>query len=109
MQLSKDLVARLILPVNRFRLNTVRNYYQDILGLFNSKFKFSSVTEELILQLLGDMNIDKAPGIGNISRKFLNSGANILAKPVSKICNLFIKYSLFPTDCQIAKLKQLFK
>ena len=34
---------------------------------------------------------------------------DILAKPVSKICNLSIKYSVFPTDFQVAKLKPLYK
>ena len=55
------------------------------------------------------MNIDKAAGIDNLSGKFLKDGANILAKPISKICNLSIKYFVFPTDYQIAKLKPLFK
>ena len=55
------------------------------------------------------MNIDKAAGIDNISGKFLKDGANVLAKPISEICNLSIKYSIFPVDCQIAKLKPLFK
>ena len=55
------------------------------------------------------MNIDKAAGIDNLSGKLLKDAANILAKPISEICNLSIKYSVFPTDCQIAKLKPLFK
>ena len=55
------------------------------------------------------MNIDKAASIDNLSGKFLKDGANILAKPISKICNLSIEYSIFPTDCQIVKLRLLFK
>ena len=55
------------------------------------------------------MNTDKAAGIDNLSGKFLKDGANILAKPISKICNLSIKYSVFPIDCQVAKLKPLYK
>ena len=55
------------------------------------------------------MNIDKVAGIDNIPGKFLKDGANILAKPISELCNFCIKYSLFPTDCQIAKLKPLFR
>ena len=74
-----------------------------------NKFNFSNVTEDFVLKLLKDMNIDKAAGIDNLSGKFLKDGANILAKPISKICNLSIKYSVFPTDCQVAKLKTLYK
>ena len=33
----------------------------------------------------------------------------VLAKPVSQICNLSIKYSIFPSDFKKAKLKPLFK
>ena len=55
------------------------------------------------------MNIDKAVGIDNLPGKFLKDGANILAKPIFKICNLSIKCSLFSTDCQVAKLKLLYK
>ena len=55
------------------------------------------------------MNTNKAAGIDNLSGKFLKGGANILAKPISKICSLSIKYFVFPTDCQVAKLKPLYK
>ena len=85
--------------------SSVCNYYQNILDLPPSKFKFLTVPEDFVLKLLKDMNEDKAPGINNLSGKFLKDRANIQAKPISKICNLSIKYS----DCQIAKLKPLFK
>ena len=55
------------------------------------------------------MNIDKAAGIDNLSGKFLKDGGNILAKPISKIRKLSIKYSVFPTDCQVAILKPLYQ
>ena len=102
-------IAKLPLPSKRFELNTVPNYYQDILGLIPFNFKFSNVIQDLILQLLKDMNIDKAAGVDNLPGKFLKDGANILAKPISKICNISMKHSLFSTDCQIAKLKPLCK
>ena len=54
------------------------------------------------------MNIDKAGCIDNLFEKFLKDGANILAKAIFKICNIFIKYSIFQRDCQIAKIKPLF-
>ena len=55
------------------------------------------------------MNIDKAAGIDNLTGKCLKDGANNLAKSISKICNLSIKYFIFPRDCQVAKLKPLYK
>ena len=77
------------------------NYYQDILDLLPSKFKVSNVTKDLVLQLLKDMNIDKATGIHNFSGKSLKDGARIPVKPISELCNLSIKHSYFATDCQI--------
>ena len=106
---TTDLVAKLPPPSNRFGITSVHKYYQDVLNLLPCKLKFSFVTEDLVLKLLKDMNIDKAAGIDNLSGKFLKDAANILANPISEICNLSMKYSVFPNDCQIAKLKPLFK
>ena len=47
------------------------------------------------------MNIDKAAVIDDLSGKFLKDGANILAKPISKICNLSIN---IPFSQQTARL-----
>ena len=107
--LASDLVEKLPPPSNRFEITSVRNYYQNMLELLPSKFSFSNVTEDFVFKLLKEMNTDKAAGIDNLSGKFLKDGAVILAEPISKICNLSIKYAIFPTDCQIAKLKPLFK
>ena len=83
--LASDLVAKLPPPSKRFGLDTARSYYQDILGLLPSRFKFSNVTEYHVLQLLKDMNVDKTAGIDNLSGKFLKDGANILAKPLNYV------------------------
>ena len=68
--LASDLVAKLPPPSKRIELDTVRNYYHDILGLLPSKFKFSNVTEDHVLQLLKDIIINKAAGMDNFSEKF---------------------------------------
>ena len=77
---------------------TTFNYYQNILDLLPSKFKFSDVTEDFVLKLLKDMNINKATGINNLSGKILKDAPNILAKTISKICNISIKYFIFPIE-----------
>ena len=55
------------------------------------------------------LNPSKAAGIDNLSGKFLKDGADILARPISQLCNLSIKLNLFPRSCKIAKVKPLFK
>ena len=107
--LASDLVNKLPPPSNKFGMNSVRIYYQNILDLLPCQFKFSMAEEEKVYKLLKNLDIDKAAGLDNLSARFLKDGSEVLAKPITQICNLSIKYSIFPTDCQIAKLKPLFK
>ena len=107
--LVDDLLANLPPSSLRFGLNSVWQYYEKILKYPKSKFKFNIVSEETVLKHLQDLDENKAEGLDNQSRKFLKDGATVLGKPISQICNLSIKYSIFPSDCKIAKLKPLFK
>ena len=54
------------------------------------------------------MDENKATGLDNLSGKFLKDGTTVFDKPISQICHLSIKYSIFPSNCKIAKLKSLF-
>ena len=107
--LTTDLINKLPPPSRKFGMNSVRNYYQYILDLLPNKFKFSMAKEETVLKLLKNMDTDKAPGLDSLSARFLKDGAEVLAKPITQMCNLSIKFSIFPIKCQIAKLKPLFK
>ena len=107
--LADNLLANLRLPSLSVGLPSVWQYYKRILKLPKSKFKSDFVPEETILKLLKDLDGNKAAGLDNLSGKFLKDGATVLAKPISQICNVFKKYSVFPSDCKIAKLKPLFK
>ena len=55
------------------------------------------------------MDSSKAPGLDEISSKFLKDGAEVLALPLCNVVNLFMKQYLFPDQCKVAKLKPLFK
>ena len=44
-----------------------------------------------------------------LSGRFLKDGANILAKPISTLCNLSISQGIFPSACKVAKLKPIFE
>ena len=54
-------------------------------------------------------NMDTKKSAGLDSLYFLRDGAEILAKEITQICGLSIKYSLFSIDFQSVKLNQLFK
>ena len=43
------------------------------------------------------------------SGRFLKDGADILAIPVTRICNLSITLSVFPNNCKLAKHMPLYK
>ena len=47
-------------------------------------------------------------GIDQIPGKFLKNGAQILAKPVSELCNFSMTLGNFPNACKIAKVNRLF-
>ena len=96
--LADDLVNNLPHAPMRFGLPSVHQYYEKTSKLSRSNFKFDFVSEDYILKFLKNIN-DKAAGIDNLSAKFLKNGAAVLAKPISQVCNLSIKYSHFPTDC----------
>ena len=66
-------------------------------------------TEDIVLKLLKNIDISKAAGVDNLPGRFLKDGAVILAKPVTEICNLYIKSKVFPDPCKLAKLKPIFK
>ena len=73
------------------------------------KFELICIAEEAIKKLLCCVDVSKAPGMDEISPRFLKDGAEVLAKPICDIINLSIKLSTFPDKCKIAKLTPLFK
>ena len=74
-----------------------------------NRFTFQTIESSSVLKLLKNIEVNKAAGMDNISRRFLKDGADILAIPVTQICNLSIKLSHFPNNCKLAKLKHLYK
>ena len=92
---------------NVFTGSKVASYYDDI-KFKDLNFEFSETYPEKILNILKDLNPSKATGIDK-SGKFLKDGTDILARPISQLCNLSIKLGSFPRSCKSAKVKLLFK
>ena len=107
--LAENLVSKLSTDPNRFDIYFLKTFYKKKAKLPSSKFTLGQVSKEYILDILQNLEPNKAAGIDNISGKFLKDGAEILAKPISQICNLSIKKSKFPSQCKIAKVTPLFK
>ena len=64
------------------------------------------MSEYTVLKLLKDLNQNKNGGLDNLPGKFLKESATVLGNPISQICNL-LKYSMFPSDYKMSKLKPL--
>ena len=99
--LAQNLVSKLPFSTNVFTESKVASSYDDI-QFKDLNFEFSETSLEKMLNILKDLNPSKATGIDNLSRKFLKDGADILARPISQLCNLSIKLGSFPRSCKIA-------
>ena len=105
--LAESLLNNLPNSPNKLDINSVHQYYKNI--ELKDNFNLNLPTEKKVLEVLQFIDISKAAGIDKISGIFLKDGANILAKPMAKICNIVISSGLFSSDCKIAKLKPLYK
>ena len=92
----------------KFNTDNTRMFYRK-LNPNLEKFELVCITEETIKKLLCCLDVSKAPGIDEISDRFLKDGAEVLAKPICDFINLSINRSTFPGKCEIAKLTPLFK
>ena len=77
--------------------------------LDDKSLSFKEVIEEDIFNLLLKIDHTKSTGEDKIPPKFVKSVADLLAKPFTKIINMSIKESFFPSRAKIASVLPLFK
>ena len=98
------------LPKSPLKFNSEKtNMFYRKLKPNIEKFELSCITEDITNKLLRCLDVSKAPGMDEISSKFLKDGAKVWTKPICDTINLLIKSSTFPDKCKIAKLIPLFK
>ena len=107
--LASNLVDKLPAAVNKFGLHSEEGYYKNVLQLQENTFTFQTIKSSSVLRLLTSVEVNKAAGMDNTSGRFLKDGADMLAIPVTQICNLSIKLLHFPNNCRLTKLKPLYK
>ena len=100
-------MAKLAKSPYRYTIKFVSDY--DKKFSLSENFKFDSITEGSLFNVLKNFEVKKAAGLNQISRKCLKDGARILAKSISELCNLNVALGSFPDACKIAKVKPLFK
>ena len=72
-------------------------------------FCLDNTSEEIVTKIMTNTESSKAAGVDRLSGRFSKDGANILAKPISALCNLSISQGVFPNACKVVKLKPIFK
>ena len=106
--LAGKLVRKLPVTLNKFNDNSTKQYYMNIEKSCHN-FKLCNVTLESIKKILACLVSSKAPGLDQISSKFLKNATEVLPLPLCNLVSLSIKQSLFPDQYKNAKLKPLFK
>ena len=105
--LAKSLLIKIPSTPDKYNLQSVIRYYSSF--MISDDFCLSNTSEEKILKIMTNIEISKAAGADKLSCSFLKDGANILAKPISTLCNLSISQGVFPNACKVKKLKPIFK
>ena len=105
--LAKYILIKLPSPPDKDNLQSVVRYYSSF--MISDDFCLSNTFEEKVLKIMTDTESSKAAGVDKLSGRFLKDGANILAKPISTLCNLSISQGVFPNACKVAKLKPFLK
>ena len=107
--LANNLVQKLPAAAKKFGNKSVEDYYNDMFNLNPKKLHFQTIQSRYISDLSKNCDINKAVGVDDLSGRFLKDAADILTMPITQVCNLSIKFSHFPKDCKVAKIKRLYK
>ena len=105
--LVKSLLIKLPNASNKYNIESVFQYYSKF--IIEKPFHLTLTSQEEVFRIIRNIDISKAAGIDHLSGKILKDRAEILAKPLSVICNLSITSRAFPNACKVAKLRPIFK
>ena len=72
---------------------SVAQYYSHL--VLTKKFDLLSTEKDHVLKILRDIDTSKAAGIDGLPGRFLKGGTDVLAKPVTDICNLSVSLNKF--------------
>ena len=84
--LVKSLLIKLPYPPEKYNLQSVIRYYS--IFTMSVDFCLSNTSEEKVLKIMTNIESSKGAGVDKLFGRFLKDGANILAKPISELCNL---------------------
>ena len=91
--LKDSLLMKLPKPPDKYNLQSVIRYYSSF--KISNDFCLNNTSEEKVMKIMTNIDSSKASGVDKLSQRFLKDGANILAKPISALCNLSISQQVF--------------
>ena len=74
-----------------------------------NQFIFKSVTHDLVLLKLRQLNVKKACGYDFIPAKLLKLGATVICNSLTPIINTSIALSIYPNDAKKAEISPMYK
>ena len=104
--LVKSLLIKLPSPPDKYNLQSVIRYYSSF--MISDDFCLSNTSGEKVLKIMTNIVISKAAGVDKLSGRFLKDGANMLAKPISTLCNLSISQGVFANACKVCETATYF-
>ena len=91
--MAENLVSKFPNPSNKYGVLSVAQYYSHL--RLTKKFGLLPTEKDYVLKILRDISTSKAAGIDRLPGRFLKDGVDVLAKPVTDICNLSISLNKF--------------
>ena len=86
--LAEFLLIKLPNSPNEYNLQSVIRYYCSF--TISNDICINNTSEEKVQKIMINIESSKEAGVDKLSGRFLNDGANMLAKPIFEHCNLSI-------------------
>ena len=85
---AEFLLIKLPNSPNEYNLRSVIRYYCSF--TISNDICINNTSEEKVQKIMINIESSKEAGVDKLSGRFLNDGANVLAKPIFEHCNLSI-------------------
>ena len=73
------------------------------------EFKFSEISEELVLNELQNLDVRKSVGVDGLNLRLLITAAEFITKPLTVVFNRSISTGKLPHECKVAKIVPIHK
>ena len=94
-------MSKLRNPSKKYDVLAVAQYFSH-LGL-TKKLIYYQQKKGCLIKIPEDIDTSKTAGIGRLPGRFMNGSGNVLARPVTDICNFSVSLNKVPSAFKLAK------